>query len=76
MATQRERLKKMFEESPNEWIPLPRILLMGLAQYGARILELRRSGMNIENRTERHKGTTHSWFCYVPDPKGQGELFA
>ena len=77
MATQYKRLEKVFRDSPNEWIPLPRILLMGLAQYGARILELRKSGMDIKNKVERVNGTTHSWFMYVPQHKAiQREMFA
>lgn len=62
--TQKERLRELFERRPNEWISLPDILYMGIAQYGARILELRREGMNIENRVQEINGERHSWFIY------------
>jgi len=63
--TQRQRMAAMFESRPNEWIPLPEILAMGVAQYGARVLELRRAGMEIENRTRTINGQKHSWFRLV-----------
>lgn len=59
---QREKLKELFESQRNEWIPLPRILGMGIAQYNARIFELRREGMNIENKIEWVDSEKHSWF--------------
>jgi len=55
----------MFESSANIWIPLPRILDMHIAQYGARIKELRDRGMTIENKTEWFNGQLHSYFRYV-----------
>ena len=32
------------------------------AQYNARIIELRRLGFNIQNRTEVQDGVRHSWY--------------
>ncbi len=66
---QRERLKDLFEFNKGRWIPLPQILAMGLAQYGTRILELRREGMNIENKTKMENGIKKSWFRYNPQIK-------
>jgi hypothetical protein len=37
------------------------------AQYNARVLELRRLGFNIENKTERVEGVRHSWFRLLDD---------
>ena len=64
MATQCENLRALFTGEINKWIPLPRILSMGIAQYNARIFELRRQGMDIENKTERVNGRRHSFFRY------------
>lgn len=64
---QRDRIKKLFENRPNQWIPLYEILQMGIAQYGARILELRKEGMMIENRWQIINGKRCSWFRYAKD---------
>ena len=70
--SQRERIKQLFLSKPNEWIPLPTFLDMRISQYGARIMELRRRGMTILNKTARVNRETHSWFKYVPeDSNGQ-----
>lgn len=45
-----------------EWVPLPDILALGIAQYNARIHYLRRAGHDIENKTETVDGTRLSWF--------------
>lgn len=75
MITQRQRLKNLFESRPNEWIPLPDILRMNIAQYGARIKELRDEGMNIENTSRFVEGARHSWFRYVVFKESvQGQL--
>jgi hypothetical protein len=77
-GTQRERLLHLLEENCGEWVPLPRILALGIAQYGARILELRRElrprGYRIENRTRRVGGVVYSSYRLVP-PASQGNLF-
>lgn len=64
--TQRARLLNVLVEAHGEWVPLPEILSLGIAQFGARILELRRTGFKIENRTERDDaGAIHSWYRLV-----------
>lgn len=70
-STQREKIKFIFLSRPNEWVPLSDILRLGVAQYNARILELRREGMRIENKVEEVAGTRYSWFRYVPDAERQ-----
>ena len=76
--SQRDLLLRLLEESCGEWVPLPRILALGIARYGARILELRRElkpkGWRIENRRRHNGGAVHSWFRLVPPPP-QGKLF-
>jgi Helix-turn-helix domain len=42
------------------WVPLPKILALGIPRYSARILELRRLGFQIENRLEYVNGTCRS----------------
>ena len=65
--TQHERIMNVL--TPNEWIPLPKILATGVAQYNARIKELREQGKCIENKTEWIDGVRHSWFRRVVKEK-------
>ena len=66
--SQRARILRLFVEAHGAWVPLPRILALGFAQFGARILELRRSGFHIENRIERDdSGVIHSAYRLVND---------
>jgi hypothetical protein len=59
-------------DAHGSWVPLPEILKLGVAQYNARILELRRLGFTIENRTERVAGARqrHSWFRLLNSSAG------
>jgi hypothetical protein len=71
--TQRARILRLLIEARGAWVPLPEIMVCA-AQYNARILELRRMGFNVENKTERVNGARHSWFRLVtssaaPAPK-------
>ena len=66
--TQSAALLRLLIDAHGSWVALPEILALGIAQYGARILELRRMGFNIENRTERVNGARHSWFRLVNSP--------
>ena len=50
--TQRERVLELLQSRCGEWVGLPEILDLNIAQYGVRILELRRAGFCIENRQE------------------------
>jgi hypothetical protein len=59
----------LFQLRPNQWIPLPEIMALAIAQYNSRVHELRKSGHQIENRKERKNGKVHSWFRYVSAPK-------
>lgn len=65
-STQRDKIKSLLLSRPNEWVPLVEILHLGVAQYNARILELRREGMRIENKIKEANGVRYSWFRYVP----------
>lgn len=59
--TQRARILRLLIDARGAWVPLPEIMACA-AQYNARILELRRLGFDIENRTEIVDGVRHSWF--------------
>ena len=76
--TQRERLLWLLEEHSGCWVDLPRILDLRIAQYGARIRELRRElepkGYRIENRVLRSNGRVSSCFRLLPPQPPQGEL--
>lgn len=52
------------------WLSIPEILRLGIAQYGARIHELRREGYAIVNFREWSDldGCYHSWFRLVSSP--------
>src|SRR4029077_16943774 len=62
--SQRERLLELLQSHGGAWVPLPEILDLQVAQYGARIFELRRAGYQIENRQEGE----HSWFRLLSAP--------
>jgi hypothetical protein len=66
--TQRSRILQVFLEARGGEVPLHRILDLKISQYGTRILELRRLGFRITNRTERVDGQTHSYFRLVTGP--------
>jgi hypothetical protein len=53
-------------DARGSWVSLPQILALGIAQFGARILELRRTGFAIENKIERdYASVVHSWYRLV-----------
>ena len=64
--TQAMNMKELFISKPFEWIPVYNLVHYSL-QYNARIHELRRDGMNIQNKTKTVKGKKHSWYQYLPE---------
>jgi hypothetical protein len=50
-------------------VSLPEILDLRISQFGARILELRREGYNIINRTKVIDGVKCSWYRLELDNK-------
>lgn len=60
-TSQCDRLLALLNSRANEWVSLPDILVLGIAQYNARIFELRSLGHRIENKQEGD----HSWFRLV-----------
>lgn len=61
--TQRGEILALLVKARGEWVGLPEVMKCA-AQYNARIYELRRTGFNIENRSETdpETGARHSWF--------------
>ena len=66
-VTQRDRMLRVLLEARGREVPLPQIQAVA-AQYNARLLELRRAGFRIKNRTEWRDGQRHSWFRLVLQP--------
>jgi helix-turn-helix protein len=67
-AIQSDTILALLRSARGAWVPLPEILDLGIAQYNARIFELRERGLNIENRTQTVDGVRHSWFRLVDTP--------
>ena len=57
--TQRKRLLKLLRQ--RKWITLKAILDLRIAQYGSRLLELRRT-YEIRNKTQMVNGVKLSWY--------------
>lgn len=60
--TQRSRILRLLVDARGSWVDLTTILNLGIAQYNARVFELRRLGFRIENRKERRCGKLLSSF--------------
>jgi len=60
----RERLLRLLERFQGEWVDLPTILNLRVAQYNARIKQLRDEGYVIENRVEWRGRVKKSWFRF------------
>jgi hypothetical protein len=71
--SQRDQLCSLLSASLGQWVPLPTILALGIAQFGARILELRRSGYSIRNKTEHRDGKVLSWYRLESEPTQEKE---
>jgi len=69
-STQRAAVLNLLAKANGAWVPLPEILALGVAQYNARVFELRRLGFAIENRigVDSETGARHSWFRLVETP--------
>jgi hypothetical protein len=81
-VNQREKLLAALREAPlclardpaaggrpsGRWLAITEIMRLGIAQYNARVFELRRLGHYVDNWREwsDFDGEYHSWFCLVP----------
>jgi hypothetical protein len=74
--TRGEKLLALLRAHKHKRVPLPEIMQAAGAQFGARILELRRRGFLIENLTERTAdGDIHSWYILRAEPCETRKLF-
>jgi hypothetical protein len=73
-GTQRDRLLAFLEARRGQWIPLPEILGLGIAQYNARIFELRGKGHDIRMRDEWKGRMRHTWYR-LEQKQGQSAMF-
>ena len=60
-TSQRAKILQLLNSARGDWVPLPRIADHA-KQYNARLFELRRLGLHIENKTTMVDGVRHSWF--------------
>lgn len=65
LTRQQSCVLKLLQDRWPSRVPLPDVLSLGVAQYNARILELRELGYDIRNEIEWHDGIRHSWFRLV-----------
>jgi len=60
---QRERLLSFLDSRKGVWVSLPQILALGIAQYGARIFELRHTfKKNIQVKIENVGRERHTYY--------------
>ena len=74
MTSQQQKIYNLLKSHGNDWVALPEILSLGVAQYNSRILDLRREGYVIENKTQVVRGTKYSWYRLVVNI-GEQETF-
>ena len=60
-------------KSENRPLRLPEILGTHIAQFTARIYELRKRGFTIENEMQRGPGTVRSSYRLIFDPEGDAQ---
>jgi hypothetical protein len=63
---QRDQILRLLIDHKGTWVPLPAILSLNIAQFGARILELRALGFNIQNETFWCEGKKCSRYRLIP----------
>ena len=74
--TREAKLLALLKANKGNPVSLPEIMHAGGAQFGARILGLRRRGFRIENRMEHAAdGQVHSWYILRAEPGETPQLF-
>ncbi|MFY9560148.1 MAG: hypothetical protein WAQ52_07935 [Terriglobales bacterium] len=66
--TQTDRVLRLLIDAGGDWVALPRILALNIAQYGARLYSLRRQGYRIENKSTTVAGVRRTAFRLVTGP--------
>jgi len=73
--TQRDQLLGLLLRANGNWVSLLEILDLRIAQYNARVHELRKLNFEIESRTQTIDGQRHSWFRLLKgNPPVQADL--
>jgi hypothetical protein len=70
--TQCDKILRLLQSKQE--VGLPEILGFGIAQYNARIKELREAGHDIRNRTKLVDGVKHSWYRLVDKTEQEREM--
>lgn len=69
--SQRVRLMWLFADWPDPgWVPLPAILNLRIANYRARISELRKQGQVVELKDEWINGQRKTWYRLARNSNG------
>jgi hypothetical protein len=71
-AAQQERILQVLKDAQGEWVPLGKIINPPygqgkIAQYNARIWDLRKQGYTIENKKRHINRITHSWYRLITE---------
>jgi hypothetical protein len=73
--TQREQIFDLFNRNLGQWVDLPQIMDLGIAQYNSRIFELRGEGHEIHSRSENEGRLRKTWFILLSPTIAGGERF-
>jgi hypothetical protein len=64
--SQGEKIETRLTEKRGQWVPMPELSqLSGSYVVHSRISDLRKKGLQIESRTERHGKKNHSFYKLV-----------
>jgi hypothetical protein len=66
IRNQQNQLLALLRQAHGAEVPLSEILALKISQFGARLLELRRLGYNIQNRQKIRNGKRLSWYRLLP----------
>jgi Helix-turn-helix domain len=69
--SQTRQIVDLLSSRNGAWVSLLEILELKISQYSARIHELRRCGVQVENKTEWRDGKRCSWFRLVECDSGR-----
>ncbi len=66
--TQNAAIAAILKGRPQEWVPMRELMhASGSGNVHSRIADLRRRGLEIEHRNERHGRAIHSFYRLMPD---------
>ena len=65
LNNQAKRILSLLLNYQGNWVPLPEILDLRIARYGARIMEIRRAGYQVEMQDSWHGRERHTAYRIV-----------